>query len=82
MEFLDRREERARLTDFLLRAEGGMACLYGRRRIGKSRLLEEVLKGRADVISYCAFSSPKAAFPMSLTFPGANRLRHHPRLSM
>ena len=60
MEFLDRRDESARLNEFLLRPEGEMACLYGRRRIGKSRLLEEVLKGRKDVVSYCADRSDAA----------------------
>ena len=54
MEFLDRIEEKERLNRFLALREGAAACLYGRRRIGKSRLLEEVFVGRHDVISYCA----------------------------
>lgn len=54
MEFIDRVDERRRLTRFLAEAEGGLACVYGRRRIGKSRLLEEVLGGRSDAIFYCA----------------------------
>ena len=54
MEFLDRVDERKRLERFLRQPEGAMACLYGRRRIGKSRLLEAVLAGRADVAAYCA----------------------------
>ena len=37
-----------------------MACLYGRRRIGKSRLIEEVVKGRADVVSFVAERSEPA----------------------
>lgn len=53
MEFLDRIEERDRLTGFLV-GEGGMACLYGRRRVGKSRLLMEVLASRADVVFHIA----------------------------
>ena len=57
MEFLDRTEERARLERFLSVEEGAMACLYGRRRIGKSRLLDEVLGGRRDVVLYCADQS-------------------------
>ena len=60
MEFLDRIDERRRLARFLAQAEGGMACLYGRRRIGKSRLLDEVLVGRRDVLSYCADRSEAA----------------------
>ena len=51
MEFLDRIDERRRLERFLAQGEGGSACLYGRRRIGKSRLLDEVLAGRKDVLS-------------------------------
>jgi len=60
MDFLDRIDERRRLEKFLSQSEGGTACLYGRRRIGKSRLLEEVLSGRADVVSYCADRSESA----------------------
>ena len=60
MEFLDRIDERARLERFLSAEEGAMACLYGRRRIGKSRLLDEVLDGRHDVVSYCADQSEAA----------------------
>ena len=51
MEFLDRVDERRRLLRFVQDAEGGVACLYGRRRIGKSRLLDEVLGGLKNVIS-------------------------------
>lgn len=54
MDFVDRVDERRRLTRFLAEPEGALACVYGRRRIGKSRLLEEVLGSRSDVIFYCA----------------------------
>ena len=60
MEFLDRIDERRRLERFLAQGEGGSACLYGRRRIGKSRLLDEILAGRKDVLSYCADRSEAA----------------------
>ena len=60
MEFFDRVEERARLNRFLSSDEGAMACLYGRRRIGKSRLLEEVLSGREDVVVHVADRSEAA----------------------
>ncbi len=50
MKFLDRIEEVRRLKAFLSYEEGGLACLYGRRRVGKSRLLTEILKGRTDVV--------------------------------
>lgn len=49
MEFFDRVDELTRLNRFLHQEEGAMACLYGRRRIGKSRLLEELLGKRRDV---------------------------------
>lgn len=54
MEFLDRIDERRRLGRFLSQEEGGAVCLYGRRRIGKSRQLDEVLGGRSDVLSCSA----------------------------
>ena len=60
MEFLDRVDERRRLLRFVQDAEGGVACVYGRRRIGKSRLLDEVLGGLKNVISYCADRSEAA----------------------
>jgi AAA+ ATPase superfamily predicted ATPase len=47
--FLDRVEELARLRRWLGRKEGGLAVLYGRRRCGKSRLLQHALRGRAAV---------------------------------
>lgn len=50
MKFLDRIEEVKRLNKFLSSAEGGLACLYGRRRVGKSRLIEEILLGRSDAV--------------------------------
>lgn len=41
--FLDRREEADRLRRLLARSEGALGVVYGRRRLGKSRLLREVL---------------------------------------
>ena len=60
MDFLDRIEELDRLTRFLELDEGALACLYGRRRIGKSRLLEEALARCAGVISHTADRSEEA----------------------
>ena len=60
MNFLDRVDEKRRLAKFLSMSEGGVACIYGRRRIGKSRLIEEVLSGRGDIVSYCADRSEAA----------------------
>ena len=39
MEFIDRVEEIKRFRRFLNLREGALACVYGRRRIGKSRLV-------------------------------------------
>jgi AAA+ ATPase superfamily predicted ATPase len=47
--FLDRKEERVRLSVALRGIDGSMAVLYGRRRCGKSRLLQEVLPARRSV---------------------------------
>lgn len=42
MPFLDREEEQRRLRKLLRRDGGGLGVLYGRRRSGKSRLIQEV----------------------------------------
>lgn len=41
MEFIDRSDELSRLDDLLDRPEGSLAVLWGRRRVGKTRLLLE-----------------------------------------
>jgi len=61
MEFLDREDERARVCRVLDGREGAFACLYGRRRCGKSRLLRECVKGRADCLYHVADRSERAA---------------------
>jgi AAA+ ATPase superfamily predicted ATPase len=46
--FLDRQEEAARLRALFARRRGALAVLHGRRRCGKSRLLQETLpRGRS-----------------------------------
>lgn len=60
MDFFDRIDEQGRLRRFLEAKEGGLACLYGRRRIGKSRLIEEVVRGRDAVVSFVAERSEAA----------------------
>ena len=47
--FLDRREEHSRLTRAFSRKTSTLCCLYGRRRCGKSRLLQEVLPADRSV---------------------------------
>lgn len=60
MDFLDRVEEQKRFKRFLDIREGALACVYGRRRIGKSRLIEEVVAGRKDVVVFIAERSEAA----------------------
>lgn len=47
--FLDRRDELARLIRLVTREEGAFGVLYGRRRCGKSRLLQEAAPARTCV---------------------------------
>lgn len=49
LKFLDRENERSRLTKAFAGGEGSLCCLYGRRRCGKSRLLQEVLPAGRSV---------------------------------
>lgn len=51
--FLNRSEELDRLRKLLARRQGGLAVLYGRRRCGKSRLIQEALSPR-DSVYYVA----------------------------
>ncbi len=47
--FLNRKNEQSRLNRALDSQQGVLCCLYGRRRCGKSRLLQEVLSRRKSV---------------------------------
>ncbi len=47
--FLDRRDELARMRQALKGSGGAFLCLYGRRRLGKSRLIGLLLKKRKAV---------------------------------
>jgi len=47
--FLDRTDESRRLKAFFDSSEGGLAVVYGRRRLGKSRLLAETLPAKRAV---------------------------------
>ena len=49
LKFLDRDNEKTRLTRALARKEGTFCCLYGRRRCGKSRLLQKILPAQKTV---------------------------------
>jgi AAA+ ATPase superfamily predicted ATPase len=49
LRFLNRGEERRRLERLLRKREGALAVVYGRRRLGKSRLIQEVLSAERTV---------------------------------
>lgn len=49
MRFIDRKEELARLDQLARRREGGLAVIYGRRRLGKTRLLLEWTRRHAGL---------------------------------
>jgi AAA+ ATPase superfamily predicted ATPase len=52
LRFVNRREELELLEDFASQKRAGIAVVYGRRRVGKTRLLLEFLKTRQGV---CVF---------------------------
>jgi uncharacterized protein len=59
MRFLDRSEEMARLDRLAARKKGGLVVLYGRRRIGKTRLLLEWCAKHGGVYTVADLSSPE-----------------------
>jgi len=61
IEFLDRKEERSRVSRLLDNPEGALCCLYGRRRCGKTRLLQECAKGRKNVVYHLADKADRSA---------------------
>lgn len=76
MDFLDRVDEQRRFGRFLRLQDGALAVLYGRRRIGKSRLVEEVVAGYDNVVTFIAEKSEAAlqrsrlASDISTAIPG------------
>ena len=74
MDFLDRDDELQRL-DALLAAGGGLGVLYGRRRVGKTRLLVEWAGQRGGLYTVADQSSPDVqrrycAEALQTRFPG------------
>ena len=75
MLFLDRREEMARLDSLARRRDGGLAVVYGRRRVGKTRLLLEWTRKHDGLYTVSDQSSPDIqrrylAEAVSARFPG------------
>ena len=61
MDFIDRTEEKTRLNRLFDARTGSLACLYGRRRCGKTRLLRECIKDRANVFYHLADKADRSA---------------------
>ncbi len=57
MQFINRSEEMARLGRLVERREGGLAVVYGRRRLGKTRLLLEWVERNAGLYAVADLSS-------------------------
>ncbi len=58
MEFLNRDQERARLHAMSRRGHGGLVVVYGRRRVGKTRLLLEWVRKEGGIYCVADESSP------------------------
>jgi hypothetical protein len=59
MDFIDRKEELDRLDRLAESADGGLAVLYGRRRIGKTRLLLEWSRRQDGLYTVADQSAPE-----------------------
>src|SRR6266852_1082518 len=59
MRFVDREEEMQRLRRLVSRREAALAVLYGRRRIGKTRLLVEWVRASGGVYTVADQSAPE-----------------------
>lgn len=75
MKFIDRSEELARLVALGADAEGGLAVVYGRRRIGKTRLLVEWCRRHDGVYAVADQSAAEVqrrylAEALAVRFPG------------
>lgn len=83
MLFLDRQSELAALSS--IEREGGLAVVWGRRRIGKTRLLLEWCERRRGVYTVAdqaAASAQRAYFAhaMGQVLPGFGDVMYAPRL--
>jgi AAA+ ATPase superfamily predicted ATPase len=81
MTFLDRLDERERLTRAFLAASGSFTCLYGRRRCGKSRLLQETIPQQQAVYHVADQMEPalqrrRLASDMSSVVVGMDRVSY------
>ena len=78
MRFFDRIDEKERLSRAFASSSGSFCCLYGRRRCGKSRLLQETLPRRHAVYHVAdqmepALQRQRLASDMAAAIPGFDR---------
>jgi AAA+ ATPase superfamily predicted ATPase len=52
LEFIDRKTELKTLTSLVDRKQAALVLLYGRRRVGKTRLIREFLKNKSSIYFY------------------------------
>lgn len=81
MEWLDREKELARLLRLTKEPEGGLAVLWGRRRVGKTRLLVEWVRRSQGVYFVADESSPsiqrrRFADVLEARLPGFGRVEY------
>ena len=69
--FLDRSEELTRLERLLEGKAGTLAVVYGRRRLGKSRLIHQATPSRRTVLYVGDDREP--AFIVCLKLPGVSK---------
>lgn len=81
MDFLDRKEETKRLANIVKSGQGGFAVIWGRRRVGKTRLLLEWIekhKGLYWVASESAATVQRKLFSQTLSrvLPGFEEVEY------
>ncbi len=59
MRFVNRKNEMARLNDLAKRGDAGVAVIWGRRRVGKTRLLLEWVAGHGGLYTVADQSAPE-----------------------
>lgn len=81
MNFIDRAEEMERLERLVGRADGALAVVYGRRRLGKTRLLVEWVRKRGGLYAVADLSSAEIqrryfAEAVAGVFPGFGEVEY------
>jgi len=80
-QFVDREAELARLDACYASSDAELAVVYGRRRLGKTELVKQSLRGRDDAVVYQARQKTKAlqldqfVSVAAETYPGISRIQ-------